>query len=244
MAAQNSGWSELTGPLMDVRTDRTRLALLRAAETLFLERGVEAVSLREIAQEAAQKNPSAASYHFVDKRGLVDALLSRHATSIQAGWLATLAHLDAQGHAPTLEELAGLLVRPIVAKLDDPDGGRAYLAVSAELTTSRAFPLLDTMAARGEGALELARRMMALIGGSDPALLSLRMMRLASVIYVSIHDYAALASRGLVVAREAFVEDLVATIIALVRAASAGEPPQRPRPKKSPARRAPPKRSR
>src|SRR5271156_3483901 len=50
--------------------------LLDAAEGLFAERGIEAVSLREIAAEAGQKNNSAVIYHFGDKRGLLDALIA------------------------------------------------------------------------------------------------------------------------------------------------------------------------
>jgi AcrR family transcriptional regulator len=48
--------------------------LIDAAERLFAERGIEAVSLREIAAEAGQKNNSAVIYHFRDKKGLLDAL--------------------------------------------------------------------------------------------------------------------------------------------------------------------------
>ena len=53
-----------------------RALLLDAGERLFAERGIEAVSLREIAAEAGQKNNSAVSYHFRDKRGLLDALIA------------------------------------------------------------------------------------------------------------------------------------------------------------------------
>jgi TetR/AcrR family transcriptional regulator, regulator of cefoperazone and chloramphenicol sensitivity len=52
-----------------------RALLLDAAERLFAERGIQAVSLREIAAEAGQKNNSAVGYHFHDKRGLLDALI-------------------------------------------------------------------------------------------------------------------------------------------------------------------------
>lgn len=201
------------------RTERTRLALMRAAERLFLERGVGEVSLREIAMAAGQKNPSAALYHFGDKRGLIDAILERHSAPIQAGWLAILRHLDVRGDA-TVAELASLLVRPIVAKLDDPDGGLSYLALCAELTTSTTFPLVETAPARAEGANELSRRMMRAAGAIDPTLLALRMMRVAAVLYTSIHDYVALGRRGVVVEREAFTRDLVETITSVVTPAS------------------------
>lgn len=59
------------------------LQLLGAAEVLFAERGIEAVSLREIAAEAGQKNNSAVIYHFRDKRGLLDALIADRIRKIE-----------------------------------------------------------------------------------------------------------------------------------------------------------------
>jgi AcrR family transcriptional regulator len=49
--------------------------LLDAAEELFARRGIDGVSLREIASAAGQRNNSAVSYHFRDKQGLIDALI-------------------------------------------------------------------------------------------------------------------------------------------------------------------------
>jgi AcrR family transcriptional regulator len=60
-----------------------RAQLLDAAERLFAERGIEAVSLREIAAEAGQKNNSAVSYHFRDKRGLLDALIADRVRTVE-----------------------------------------------------------------------------------------------------------------------------------------------------------------
>ncbi len=78
------------------RTD-ARLALLRAAERLFAARGVDVVSLREIAGAAGQGNHSAALYHFADKKDLINSLLERHSDPIQSAWLLTLNHMAAEG---------------------------------------------------------------------------------------------------------------------------------------------------
>jgi AcrR family transcriptional regulator len=43
-------------------------ALISAAERLYAERGVDAVSMREITREAGQKNSSAFQYHFPSKK--------------------------------------------------------------------------------------------------------------------------------------------------------------------------------
>jgi TetR/AcrR family transcriptional regulator len=59
------------GPQRDLRE-----TLLAAAARLFAARGVEDVSLRELAR-AADATPAMVHYYFGDKRGLYDALLER-----------------------------------------------------------------------------------------------------------------------------------------------------------------------
>ena len=49
---------------MPRNADETRTQLMRAAERLFAERGIEVVSLREINRAAAQRNATALQYHF------------------------------------------------------------------------------------------------------------------------------------------------------------------------------------
>jgi AcrR family transcriptional regulator len=198
-------------------SDETRLLILRAAERLFLARGIAGVSLREIALKAKQKNPSAVGYHFVDKPGLINAILERHSRPIQGGWLATLRHLDACGTKPSISELTSLFVRPIVAKLDDADGGRAYLSICAELATSATMPLIDTESGKGEGAMELMGRIMNQIEDLDPPIRLLRMMRIATMLYASISDYLLLGNRGLDLPRDVFTEDLVRCISIVIQ---------------------------
>ena len=77
----------------------TRLALMRAAEQLFAQQGVDRVSLREIAIAAGQRNVSAATYHFGSKRELIETILERHSRPIQDGWLTTLQGEDSSGIA-------------------------------------------------------------------------------------------------------------------------------------------------
>src|SRR5687768_8084123 len=52
----------------------TRELLVRTAEQLFAERGIDAVSLREIGQVAGQGNNAAIQYHFGDREALVLAI--------------------------------------------------------------------------------------------------------------------------------------------------------------------------
>ncbi|MCU1417330.1 MAG: TetR family transcriptional regulator [Schumannella sp.] len=112
--------------------ESTKQQLIAAAETLFAERGIEGVSLREINTAAGQKNSTALQYHFADRRGLVRAVLDKHTPDVDAARHALLDAYVRVGR-DDLRELAAALVRPSAAKLADIDGGRAYLQVNAQV---------------------------------------------------------------------------------------------------------------
>ena len=56
--------------------------LLDAAARLFVERGIDNVSIAEIVREAGQRNASAVHYHFGNRNGVFQALLGRHVPAI------------------------------------------------------------------------------------------------------------------------------------------------------------------
>ncbi|MFJ8194094.1 TetR/AcrR family transcriptional regulator [Streptomyces sp. NPDC096094] len=66
------------------RAGLTREALLVAAERLFAERGVHAVSHREISRTAGQGNNAAVGYHFGTRAALVRAIVGKHAAQMEA----------------------------------------------------------------------------------------------------------------------------------------------------------------
>lgn len=108
-----------------------RGALVDAARSLFAERGVEAVSMREIGRSAGQRNSNAVQYHFGDRASLLEAVLRPYHDLVAAGRAVLLDQFDAEP-APTLRDLAGALVRPSAAMLGQSDG-RDYLRIVAEL---------------------------------------------------------------------------------------------------------------
>ena len=110
----------------------TRDNLLAAAERLFAEHGVAAVSLREIARVAGAKNVIAVQYHFADRGGVLQAILDKHLPDVEARRHALLDLLAGEPE-PAVRPLAGALVRPLAAKLADADGGPAFLRVYADL---------------------------------------------------------------------------------------------------------------
>ena len=120
----------------------TRQRLIAAAETLFAERGIEGVSLREINAVAGMRNATALQYHFHDRYGLVKAILAKHTPAVDAARHSLLDD-DARSGVDDLRALAAALVRPSAAKLGDPDGGRAYLRIHAQVLNRPEMPVFD-----------------------------------------------------------------------------------------------------
>jgi len=115
--------------------------LISAAERLFAEHGIDGISLREINRVAGARNASALQYHFRDRDGLLRAVMAKHHDEVEARRHAMLDAYEADGD-PDVRTLAGALVRPLAAKLDDADGGPAYLQILADLV-NRPRPRFD-----------------------------------------------------------------------------------------------------
>lgn len=120
---------------MPRNADETRALLIRAAERLFAERGVDTVSLREITREAEQRNATALQYHFGDKQGLIREILAKHESGIDVSRNRLLDEIESE-EAHELERFAAALVLPAAEKLADRDGGRAYLRILAQLVNN------------------------------------------------------------------------------------------------------------
>lgn len=65
------------------RASTARTALLDAAEHLFADEGIATVSDRRIAEAAGNTNHSAVGYYFGGRRGLLEALVSRHLIALE-----------------------------------------------------------------------------------------------------------------------------------------------------------------
>jgi AcrR family transcriptional regulator len=92
----------------------TREALLAAAERLFAERGMYAVSNRQISEAAGQGNNAAACYHFGTRTDLLRAIESKHRVPIEELRGRMLADI---GDSTDLRDWVGCLVRPLTDHL-------------------------------------------------------------------------------------------------------------------------------
>ncbi len=95
----------------------SRAVLVRTAERLFAERGIAAVSLREIGERAGQRNKTAVHYYFGDREGLVRAILSYRAENVNTRREEMLANLERSGRLREVGALAEALVVPLAEQV-------------------------------------------------------------------------------------------------------------------------------
>ncbi len=110
--------------------------ILLAAEKLFSERGVDAVSLREITT-AAGVNSAAAHYHFGSKEVVLEKVFALRAAPIAARREELLGKLklDKDGR-PVLEDVLTAFLGPALAILNTPDS-LAFSSLRARMAFER-----------------------------------------------------------------------------------------------------------
>jgi AcrR family transcriptional regulator len=106
--------------------------LIAAAERLFAESGIDAVSLRQINVAAKQKNSSAAHYHFGSKEALILAIYGARMESVNIRRESALAGLEAGNQQQDIRALVETIVQPIVDEIDADDSGSAYIGFMAQ----------------------------------------------------------------------------------------------------------------
>lgn len=111
------------------RADDTRERLMRAAERLFAQDGIENVSVRAIVREAGQRNESAMHYHFGNKAGLIEALQDQRVQQVVD--LRRQAFDEATGdeRVPPVRELCYLMVEPAFRLCSRDKGFRDFISV-------------------------------------------------------------------------------------------------------------------
>ncbi|MEU6268476.1 TetR family transcriptional regulator [Saccharopolyspora shandongensis] len=96
------------------RVNATREQILAAAERLFAEHGVFAVSNRQVSEAAGQGNNTAVGYHFGTKADLVRAIARRHSAQIERLRLTMVAEADG---STDVRDWVACLVCPVTEHL-------------------------------------------------------------------------------------------------------------------------------
>lgn len=91
--------------------------ILMSAQKLFAEKGIDGVSLREIAVAAGHSNNSAVQYHFNSKEGLIQAIFELRVPFLEAARMRRVEQLKTSKKI-LLEDLLAALLFPILEMFD------------------------------------------------------------------------------------------------------------------------------
>ncbi|MCD2262269.1 TetR/AcrR family transcriptional regulator [Dietzia aurantiaca] len=94
----------------------SRQAMIDAAERIVAERGMPALTLKDVQIAANQSNKSAAKYHFGSRERLLYAVVDSRMVRVQSRRQEMLDALDRSGQDPTLTQVMEVLVRPLAAE--------------------------------------------------------------------------------------------------------------------------------
>jgi AcrR family transcriptional regulator len=115
------------------RTERaagTRDAILTAAERLFAEHGVVAISNRQVSEAAGQGNNAAVGYHFGTKADLIRAIVRKHNEQVER---LCQRLVDAAGDSDDVRVWVECLVLPFAQHLTALGSPTWYARFSAQL---------------------------------------------------------------------------------------------------------------
>ena len=136
------GSAALTGCVTTARTVRadkassTQEAILKAAERLYAEHGVFAVSNRQVSEAAGQGNNAAVGYHFGTKTDLVRAIEQKHRASMER----LLARMVAEnGDSAELRDWIACLVRSLTEHLAQLGNPTWYARFAAQALADPAY---------------------------------------------------------------------------------------------------------
>ncbi|RYY25349.1 MAG: TetR/AcrR family transcriptional regulator [Sphingomonadales bacterium] len=121
-------------PISDPLDTRRRLKV--AARRLFAERGVEAVTVRDIVNAAGAKNGGSLNYYFGTKDGLVLELVSDLIRENAEELLSAIALIERDGGAPLVRDVMEVLVKSFRPR-SDPSPTAARFLCSVLFTRRR-----------------------------------------------------------------------------------------------------------
>jgi AcrR family transcriptional regulator len=122
-----------------VRSERatsTQEAILAAAERLYAEHGMFAVSNRQVSEAAGQGNNAAVGYHFGTKADLVRAIEQKHRGPVEQLRDQMVSEL---GRSAEMRDWVGCLVRPLTEHLAALGNPTWYARFAAQAMTDPAY---------------------------------------------------------------------------------------------------------
>lgn len=194
-----------------------RAALLEHAERLFAERGIEAVSLRDVSSAAGQRNHSAAQYHFSDRHGLVAAVYAARMGEVNVRRQGRLAALSHEGRADDLTALVEAAVIPLIEVVAEAEGWYGRFLARTRWDTLALESLVDLPEAAS--IRTVLRRIIARLDVQPAEIRRHRANQLLTLVIGTVAGWEWARHRGdRRLGQQALIDDLTATCVALLRA--------------------------
>ena len=205
-------------------SEPARAALVAHAERLFAERGIEAVSLRDVSAAAGQRNHSAAQYHFTDRHGLVAAVYEARMGEVNARRHERLAQLARDGRDDDLAALVEAAIVPLVEVIAEADGWYGRFLARTRWDTLAREAIVNLPAA--ESIRTVMRLITAQLDELPAAAALSRADQLLTLIIGTVAGWEWARHRGTArLSQEALTDDLIVTAVALLRAPAASPRP-------------------
>ncbi|WP_020583693.1 TetR/AcrR family transcriptional regulator [Endozoicomonas elysicola] len=115
--------------------NKAKMSLILVAEKMIAEKGLNAISEREIAREAGQRNNSAVQYHFGSRAGLVSAILDLRMIPLNARRHEMLMAIKPD-QAESVKALVEALVMPYIHNLIEYPAEGYYVSLVTQLAQS------------------------------------------------------------------------------------------------------------
>ena len=214
-------------------------ALLDAAAALMDERGVDNVSMHDIAAASGHRNRSAVQYHFGSRDGVIRAVIDHTMDPINAERNAVLDHLETTGAALTPRIVIEVAVGPLARQVRTPEG-RRYLRLCAQLINHPRFmtDASDAIAVNTSIA-RCTRHLIPAVAHLPRVVAAERGSQVAGFIIRACADQARLMDTGTptrpLLTVEDFTLNLIDTILAILQAPTSVGPTTSPEPDRGPA---------
>lgn len=137
------------------RTVDTRNRLMRAMEKLSAQNGSENVTVRELIEEAGQKNESVLQYYFGSKEGLLAAIHKSRFTQTQSKRRDMLTEALARDTSPSLRDLCYLIVGPTFQLCKTDPGHRQWVKAWGAKNAALIHPSLEEETIDGGNSIQI-----------------------------------------------------------------------------------------
>jgi AcrR family transcriptional regulator len=205
---------------MPTRGEATRTKLLDTAERLFAERGIDAVSLREINEAAQQGNTAALHYHFGSRDALLSEILARHMPAFRSRREELLTRAEARGALVTLRDVAEAVVMPVADAVLSGASGLAFARIAEQVLSDPSRSAAELADLFGASTAErTAALLQAWCADLPPAVMQARLTLAVSTIVHALADRARLTMpprRRRLPSQRLFVSNLVDVVAAML----------------------------